>query len=70
MGKLFAKNEGSVDRVARVVLGAGVLSLAFVGPETPWAFLGAIPLVTGLLGSCPLYSVLGVSTCPAQTKHA
>lgn len=70
MGKLFAKNEGSVDRVARIVLGAGVLSLAFVGPATPWAFLGAIPLVTGLLGSCPLYSVLGVSTCPAQTKHA
>jgi Protein of unknown function (DUF2892) len=70
MGKLFGKNEGTVDRVARVVVGAGVLSLAFVGPETPWAFLGAVPLLTGLLGSCPLYSVLGVSTCPVHTKHA
>jgi Protein of unknown function (DUF2892) len=70
MGKLFAKNEGAVDRVARGVLGAGVLSLAFVGPETPWALLGAIPLLTALVGTCPLYSVLGVSTCPAHTKHA
>jgi Protein of unknown function (DUF2892) len=70
MGKLLAKNEGVVDRVGRVIVGAGVLSLAFVGPETPWAFLGAIPLLTGLVGSCPLYSLLGVSTCPVHTKHA
>lgn len=70
MGKLFAKNEGVIDRAARVVLGAGVLSLAFVGPETPWAFLGAIPLLTGLVGSCPLYSLLGVSTCPIEPKSA
>jgi hypothetical protein len=56
-------NEGAVDRVLRVVVGAGILSLAFVGPQTPWAYLGVIPLLTGLVGFCPLYAVLGVNTC-------
>lgn len=56
-------NEGKVDRILRVVVGLGVLSLAFIGPQTPWAYLGLVPLVTGLVGVCPLYSVLGVSTC-------
>ena len=56
----------STERVARVALGLGVLSLAFVGPATPWAFLGVIPLATGLIGSCPLYTVLGFSTCPVK----
>ncbi len=59
-------NEGAIDRVLRVVGGAAVLSLAFVGPQTPWAYLGAIPLLTGLVGYCPLYAVLGLSTCPAK----
>lgn len=59
-------NEGMIDRVLRVVLGLGILSLAFVGPQTPWAYLGAIPLVTGLVGFCPLYVVLGIRTCPRK----
>ncbi|MEZ4217571.1 MAG: DUF2892 domain-containing protein [Myxococcota bacterium] len=58
------RNEHTVDRVLRVALGLGLLSLAFVGPQTPWGWLGAIPLVTGLVGSCPLYTLLGLSTCP------
>ena len=56
-------NESKFDRVVRVVAGAAVLSLAFVGPQTPWAYLGLIPLVTGAVGVCPLYSVFGISTC-------
>ena len=60
--KLLPTNEGSVDRVARVLLGAGVLSLFFVGPQTPWALLGIIPLFTGLVGSCPVYRLFGFST--------
>lgn len=56
-------NEGAVDRILRVLVGAGVLSLAFIGPQTPWAYLGVIPLVTGLVGICPLYSILGINTC-------
>jgi hypothetical protein len=66
-GRLAMKvNEANWDRIARIVVGAGVLSLAFVGPATPWAFLGLIPLVTGLAGRCPAYSIFGVSTCPMK----
>jgi len=68
--KLFPRNEHSVERVLRVVVGLGVLSLVFVGPQTPWGWLGLVPLVTGLLGSCPLYTVLGLSTCPLKSSHA
>jgi membrane-associated protease RseP (regulator of RpoE activity) len=60
------KNEGTVDRVLRVVGGAALISLVFVGPETPWGWIGVVPLVTGLLGYCPVYSLLGISTCPVK----
>lgn len=56
-------NEGTFDRILRVIVGAGVLSLAFVGPHTPWGYVGVIPLVTGLIGYCPLYAILGFNTC-------
>jgi Protein of unknown function (DUF2892) len=59
-------NEGTLDRVLRVVAGAGILSLAFIGPQTPWGYLGLIPLITGLVGYCPAYALLGISTCPAK----
>ncbi|MBL8803766.1 MAG: DUF2892 domain-containing protein [Planctomycetes bacterium] len=64
MSKLLPVNEHPAERVVRVVGGLAVLSLAFVGPQTPWAYLGAIPVLTGLIGSCPLYTLLGLSTCP------
>lgn len=73
LAKLFPRNEASFDRVLRVLLGLGVLSLVFVGPQTPWGWLGLIPLLTGALGSCPLYTVLGVGTCevkPRNTRRA
>lgn len=63
---MLKKNEHPWERVARVILGAAVLSLAFVGPQSPWGYLGAIPLLTGLIGSCPLYSLVGFSTCPLE----
>lgn len=56
-------NEGGLDRILRIVVGIAVLSLAFVGPRTPWAYLGLIPLLTGVIGFCPLYAVLGLNTC-------
>ncbi|MEP3245627.1 MAG: DUF2892 domain-containing protein [Sneathiella sp.] len=55
-------NEGAVDRILRVLVGIGVLSLAFVGPQSPWGYIGLIPLLTGLVGYCPLYSLLGICT--------
>jgi hypothetical protein len=63
MSAFLPKNEGPVDRGLRIVLGLGLLALVFVGPATPWGWLGLIPLATGLVGSCPLYTILGVNTC-------
>jgi hypothetical protein len=62
-GALFPRNESSLDRVLRVSLGLVLISLVFVGPKTPWGLLGIVPLLTGMLGSCPVYTVLGVRTC-------
>ena len=62
------KNEGGLDRGLRVVGGLAVLSLAFVGPQTPWGYVGAIPILTGLLGWCPLYTLLGINTCPMKSN--
>ena len=61
--KLMTKNEHNVERVFRVALGLVLLSLVFVGPQTMWGLIGIVPLVTGLTGICPLYSMLGISTC-------
>lgn len=63
LSKLFPRNEHTLERVVRVAVGVGALSLVFVGPQTPWGYLGIVPLATGLLGSCPLYTLFGVSTC-------
>lgn len=58
-------NEGALDRILRVVVGIVILSMAFIGPQTPWAYLGLIPLLTGLVGFCPLYAILKINTCGA-----
>ena len=57
------RNIGNTERIVRVVIGLGVLSLAFVGPASPWGYLGLAPLVTGAVGWCPPYALLGISTC-------
>tara|TARA_B100000609_G_scaffold67579_2_gene53371 strand:- start:6501 stop:6701 length:201 start_codon:yes stop_codon:yes gene_type:complete len=57
------KNIGSAERVIRIVGGAVLASLAFWGPANPWFLLGLVPLLTGLLGWCPPYQLLGISTC-------
>jgi len=61
-------NEGGFDRIVRIVAGIGILSLAFVGPKTPWAYLGIVPLVTGIISWCPPYALLGISTCRSCRK--
>lgn len=61
-------NEGKADRILRVVVGLVLLCLVFVGPQTPWGWLGLIPLLTGLVGSCPVYSILGLNTCRIKTN--
>ena len=57
------QNEHTVDRTVRILLGVALLSLVFVGPQTPWGWIGLVPLLTGAVGFCPLYRVLGINTC-------
>jgi hypothetical protein len=64
------KNEGTIDRALRVLAGLAVLSLVFVGPQSAWGWVGLVPLATGLLGFCPLYSVLGINTCSIRQDSA
>jgi hypothetical protein len=66
---MFKANVGSADRVLRVVLGVLLLGLFYYYPEAGWrywALIGIVPLATGLFGTCPLYSMLGMSTCSAK----
>ncbi len=63
------KNEGTVDRAIRVIVGLVLLSLVFVGPQSMLGLIGIIPLVTGLVGFCPLYKVVGLNTCPLDKRN-
>ena len=64
---MFSSNEGSVDRILRVVVGIALIAFALFGPaEIGWkwvGWIGVVPLLTGLVGWCPAYSLFGISTC-------
>jgi hypothetical protein len=67
----MSANVGTVDRIARIVVGLVLIAYAipFWFPSTGWnwiGWIGVVPLATAIFGFCPLYSVLGVSTCPAK----
>jgi hypothetical protein len=71
MSNLFPHNEHTIDRAVRVILGVGLLGLLAVGPVPGWGLFGLVgllPLVTGVVGSCPAYTLLGISTCSLNTK--
>lgn len=59
----MTSNIGSIDRVLRILIGLGLISLVFVGPQTPWGWIGVVPLATAVIGWCPAYSLLGIKTC-------
>jgi hypothetical protein len=61
----MACNVGGIDRLLRAIVGVGLISLVFVGPQTAWGWLGIIPLATAIFGWCPPYALLGISTCRA-----
>ncbi len=66
---MLKKNEGMIDRTLRVIVGLALLAGFFLMPEAAyrWAFLiGIVPLATGLIGTCPLYAMLGIDTCPSN----
>jgi hypothetical protein len=62
------RNEGTIDRVLRVIAGLAIISLVFVGPKTPLGWLGVVPLLTGIVGFCPAYALFGIRTCRLQNK--
>lgn len=68
LSKILPNNEHPIERAIRVILGVALLAIVFVGPKTWLGLLGIIPLATGLLGSCPLYTLFGFSTCPVKAK--
>ncbi len=70
MSKLLPTNEHTIERVLRVLVGLALLSMVFVGPKALWGLIGLVPLTTGLIGSCPLYTVFGFSTCKTPDKPA
>lgn len=56
-------NMASWDRAARVVVGLILIALALTGTIGVWGWIGVVPVLTGLVGSCPMYSILGIKTC-------
>ncbi len=59
-------NEGNVDRALRVLAGIVLIALAITGAIGIWGWIGIVPLATGLMGWCPLYTMLGINTCPLK----
>ena len=66
----MTRNIGTVDRIIRTVAGLGLISIVFVGPQTPWGWLGLLPLATAAIGWCPPYALLKINTCGTKTKTA
>lgn len=62
----MTSNVGGIDRILRIVVGLVLISLVFVGPQTPWGWIGVVPLLTGLIGWCPAYVPFGISSCPRR----
>lgn len=65
----MSTNVGTIDRVIRIIIGLGLLWYALLAQPTGYnwvGWIGVIPIVTALIGNCPLYSILGISTCPAK----
>ncbi len=64
---MLKKNVGAFDRAARIVLGVVLLAMFFIFPDASWRYwtlIGIVPLATGLISSCPLYTIFGLSSCP------
>lgn len=60
------RNEGTLDRALRVIVGLALIAMVFVGPQVAWGWIGVVPLLTGLVGFCPLYRLVGLNTCPRR----
>lgn len=56
-------NVGNLDRTLRIVGGIALIALAATGTIGVWGYIGVVPLLTGLIRTCPTYSILGINTC-------
>jgi len=64
---MLKKNVGNLDRILRVVVGLALIIAYFaIENASPFLLIGIIPLATGLMSSCPIYTVLGLRTCPMK----
>jgi len=61
-------NAGGLDRALRVIAGIALIALTLTGVIGAWGWLGVIPLLTGAMGFCPIYPILGINTCPMKSK--
>ena len=59
-------NVGGNDKILRIAAGVILIGLGLAGIGAPWTFIGIVPLATGLLSTCPLYSIIGLNTCPMK----
>ncbi len=59
-------NVGGIDRVLRIVIGLALIALTLTGAIGAWGWIGLVPLATAAMGFCPLYTVLGFSSCPVR----
>lgn len=62
------RNEGTVDRAVRVIAGLVLIALAATDTVGAWGYIGVVPLLTGAVGMCPLYMLLGINTCPVHRR--
>ena len=69
LARILPPNMSTTDRMIRVLVGLILLSLTVLGPKSPWGYIGLVPLITGLVGSCLLYTVLGWSTLRLGRAH-
>ena len=61
-------NEGGIDRILRIVVGLALIGLTLNGNIGVWGWVGVVPLATGALGWCPLYTLLGINSCPMKSN--
>ena len=66
----MTRNVGGIDKGLRVLAGLVLLALGWLSPLGWWGLIGLVPLATGLIGNCPVYSLLGVNTCPLDKRSA
>ena len=64
----MSKNEGTLDRAVRIAAGLILIGLAATHVVGVWGWVGIVPLLTGAIGMCPLYSLFGISTCPVDRR--